>query len=341
MNSRIVQHIGFWTVYLLIITLSKFLFPSSSDGEFTQGQLFLRLLAMEAIFLPWKMIPFYYLFYIIIPNKKNTNDLLSVFQMLMVFIFCIFCFRSLIAPVADHFYGDKIDFNVYTFKRMLYTFLEILPGFALASAIKLFKNKKASEENEKLLLAQKQILEIQLLKSQFNPHFLFNTLNNLYGLVRKNKINSGEYILKLAGIMRYIIEECKAPKVSLEAEVQLIEDFIALESLRYDERLEVKFEKDVKIPQTISPLILITFVENAFKHGASELSDNSFVHIHLIADVKTIEFTVVNDSNKTTTGFGNGIANAEKQLQLIYADNYQLKINHMENIFSVHLILHI
>lgn len=340
MKSRVILHIGFWVAYLILTTFSKFLFPSTSDSGFGPLELFGRLLMMDAVFLPWQMIPFYALFYYIIPSNKGKNYIVITLQILFVFILCIICFRSLISPVAFHFYGDKIDFNVYSFKRMFYTFLELLPGFALASSIKLYRDKMHSDKNQKELKAQKETLEIQLLKSQFNPHFLFNTLNNLYGLSRKNNVNTSEYILKLSGIMRYIIDESKETSVPLDAEIKLIEDYISLEKIRYDDRLIVNFVKDIHVIQQISPLILITFVENAFKHGASENAGKSFIDIKLKTDVNQIDFKINNSTTNREMNVGNGITNAKKQLQLLYPNKHRLDINHNDNVFSVHLILH-
>lgn len=340
MKSRVVLHIGFWLAFLMLNSVVKSLFPSSSDKDFSALEIFFRYFSIEAIFLPWQMIPFYALFYYILPIDVRKGILKAGIQFFVVLLLCVVCYRSLISPVNFHFYGDKIDFNAYSINRMFYTLLEILPGFALASAIKLYRNKIYSEQRELELKSQKQAIEIQLLKSQFNPHFLFNTLNNLYGLSKRNNAHASEYILRLSGIMRYIVEESKSPVVLLSSEIKLLEDYIDLEKLRYDERLTVTFEKDVQYNQHISPLLLITFVENAFKHGASEQAGQSFIHIKLKSNHQHIKFSIENSTSNSGMQENNGISNAKKQLSLIYNNRHQLDIDNKDNIFSVNLTLY-
>ena len=123
---------------------------------------------------------------------------------------------------------------------------------------------------------------MNFLKAQTNSHFLFNTLNNLYGLVRRNDPNAAESILKLSNIVRYILQECDTTLIPIEKEINVICDYLALEQLRYDDRLHLVF--DVKVEDRsleIPPLILLPFVENAFKHGVSETRDEAFIDIKL------------------------------------------------------------
>lgn len=341
MNKRVALHIGFWSFFLLVNSIADSLFPAVSDQHLSYPSILVRYMAMELFFLPWKMLPFYILFYYLLPTSGGKGFYRTVIYFVLVLVICIFCFRSLVPKVNQYFYGDEIDFNAFSVNRMLYTFLDILPGFALASAIKLFRNKLFHEQRENELKAQKQEVEIQLMKARFNPHFLFNTLNNLYGLTKKDNAMSSEYILRLSGIMRYILEEGKKDRVAISEEVQLLENYIALEKLRYDDRLELTFQKNILQDKAITPLLLLTFVENAFKHGAGEAAGQTYIHLQLTVEEDQLDFSVENSKTQVSDMPGNGLTIVRKQLELIYPGQHQLEITESEDFYRIRLTLKI
>jgi LytS/YehU family sensor histidine kinase len=186
-------------------------------------------------------------------------------------------------------------------------------------------------------------LELNLLKSQINPHFLFNTLNNIYSLSLQKSDRSPEMILKLSDLMRYMLYECNVPFIDLQREIQFLQDYIDLEKIRHGEKVEILFSVQgapdgLKIP----PLLLIPFVENAFKHGVNAQFGNAWVHISLLLENNHIVFEIKNNKPQTAAqrnlnSSGIGIENAKKRLQLIYPNKHVLEINDLSASFHIKL----
>jgi LytS/YehU family sensor histidine kinase len=180
------------------------------------------------------------------------------------------------------------------------------------------------------LLIEKQQAELNYLKSQTNPHFLFNTLNNIYSLSRDKSDLAPESILRLSKILRYMLYETSGPYTAIGQDLKIIGDYIALEKLRYDESLRVSFNNDIEdMNQALPPLLLIPLVENAFKHGAAETRTQPFVDIHLSIKKRQLLFIVRNSTGDPREA-GNvkesiGLTNLRRQLELLYTD-YDLSL---------------
>ena len=192
-----------------------------------------------------------------------------------------------------------------------------------------------------ILRIQKQEAELNYLKSQTNPHFLFNTLNNIYSLARDKSDLAPESILKLSKILRFMLYETSGDFISVEQELKIVSDYIALEKLRYDESLRINFNYDVEdMKQAIPPLLLIPLVENAFKHGVSETRDRPYVDIHLSISKRQLLFVVKNstDGNPDPTPVKEniGLSNLRRQLQLLYTE-FSLEVLQQEHSFSATL----
>ncbi len=191
------------------------------------------------------------------------------------------------------------------------------------------------------LLIEKQSAELNYLKSQTNPHFLFNTLNNIYSLARDKNDLAPESILRLSKILRFMLYETSGEYIAIEEEVKIINDYISLEKLRYDESLRINFNYDVEdMKQALPPLLLIPLVENAFKHGASETRSRPFVDIHLSVNKRQLTLLVKN-SAETFSGEGSikeniGLSNLRRQLQLLYND-YDLSVKQADSVFTANL----
>lgn len=199
-------------------------------------------------------------------------------------------------------------------------------------------------KQELLIKAENEQLKTEnsLLKSQVNPHFLFNTLNNLYGLIlQKNTEKAAEITLKLSDLMRYVLESSKTEKVSLKKEIQFLQDYLSLEKIRLAQqaniRLEVSgFDNDV----LVAPLLFIPLVENAFKHGLQTLSDNSFAHFSLSIQGNELFFEAQNSVGKTLSNqpkSGTGLNNLRKRLELMYPEKHFLEVEEKQNVFKVNL----
>ncbi len=199
---------------------------------------------------------------------------------------------------------------------------------------------KLKQHSQQLLIAQQQA-ELNYLKSQTNPHFLFNTLNNIYSLARDKSDLAPESILRLSKILRYMLYETSAPYTAIGQELKIMEDYIALEKLRYDESLLVNFSHDLEDNQQgVPPLLLIPLVENAFKHGLAETRDHPRLHIFLSVKNKHLLFTVENSTGDTAgeeaLKENIGLSNLRRQLALLYTD-YQLEVQPKDYTFTATL----
>jgi two-component system, LytTR family, sensor kinase len=190
------------------------------------------------------------------------------------------------------------------------------------------------------LRIQKQEAELNYLRSQTNPHFLFNTLNNIYSLARDKSDLAPESILRLSKILRFMLYETNGSYIAIEQELKIISDYIALEKLRYDESLRIHFNHDIEdMRQAIPPLLLIPLVENAFKHGVSETRSLPFVDIHLSVNRRQLCFIVKNSTElpRTENSKENiGLSNLRRQLELLYQD-YELSVLRGDSLFTAQL----
>jgi sensor histidine kinase YesM len=208
------------------------------------------------------------------------------------------------------------------------------------------QQKQLEREKEQQLTLEftKKIteMELQLLKSQLNPHFYFNTLNNLYGLAMIAPKKAPDAILKLSDIMEYVIYDCRHDKVPVEKELRFINSYIELEKLRYDDSASISLQVSGNAQgKQISPLLLVQFIENAFKHGLEENKHNSYLKIHITIENSLLRYESVNSigSGNASTSGGVGLTNVKKRLEIIYPSRHQLHIHSGNHEYTVQLIL--
>ena len=186
--------------------------------------------------------------------------------------------------------------------------------------------------------------ELMLLKSQVNPHFFFNTLNNLYGLTVEKSDKAPEVVLKISDMMRYTIYEGKKDKVSLDDELEYLQNFIELHKMRYHKKVDIHFHHQI-IGDTlqVTPLLFIILLENAFKHGVENLTQDAWVNISLIAGNDKIVFAVENnfDPNELGNQPGIGLENLKRRLELIYPEKHSLSLLSDNNVYKAQLQLDI
>ena len=200
-------------------------------------------------------------------------------------------------------------------------------------------------QNELLKLQKEKLqLELNALKSQVNPHFLFNTLNNLYSLTLKNSEKSSEVVLKLSDIMRYVLYQSDEFKVPVQKELDFIQNYVALQRIRYNENYQIKFNISGSVNgQMVAPLLLIDFIENAFKHGLDRRFKDGFVNIEIKLEEAELYFNIINakghgdDGTLLQNKSGIGLSNIKRRLELMYPGNYILDINDKNENFEVTL----
>ena len=234
--------------------------------------------------------------------------------------------------------------------RMMYDVFDCVLASCTALSARMYFRQQTMLRREAQLRAEKSEAELQALKGQLHPHFLFNTINNLYALARVKSDRTAPVALKLAQLLRYVLYESQKPSVPLEQEIQLLRDYVALEKLRFDEgRLTVRMEVDLDDPkQHIAPLLLLPLVENAFKHGASEQRDAARVSISIVLKNKVLEAKIENskpaetaehspssaftrhrlaEGGEATAGKpGIGLKNLRRQLELLYPGRHKLEV---------------
>ncbi|MGK0413819.1 MAG: hypothetical protein ACJA1B_002029 [Polaribacter sp.] len=189
------------------------------------------------------------------------------------------------------------------------------------------------------LKAEKAKTELSLLRAQINPHFFFNTLNNLYALTIKNSKQAPEVILKLSDMMRYTIYEGEKETVRLGDEIAYLNNYIELHKIRYKKSVEITFKHDIDTSLTLAPLLYIILLENAFKHGIETLTENAFIHINLYEDDAFIHFKIENnfDPKEINETKGIGLTNLKRRLSLIYPKRHKLTVNKTNNTYKVTL----
>lgn len=224
--------------------------------------------------------------------------------------------------------------------------LEAQMGFSAGSLFffgiirHIYNHVRLQHRTQQLDLEKKQA-QLNYLKSQTNPHFLFNTLNNIYALVKSNNKLALESILRLSKILRFMLYETGGNYISIQKEIEIIEDYIQLEKLRYDGSLKINFDFQVENEdECIPPLLLVPLVENAFKHGVSETRDEPFIDIHLWVRGGQLYFMVKNSTEAVEDDLvineNIGLSNISRQLELLYKE-YNLTVEPGKSVFTVGL----
>ncbi|MFK8004871.1 MAG: sensor histidine kinase [Saprospiraceae bacterium] len=189
---------------------------------------------------------------------------------------------------------------------------------------------------------EKAKTELLHLKSQVNPHFFFNMLNNLYGLVNKDSKKAQALILKLSDMMRYSIYEGQKEMVTLEEEIEYLKNYVELHQMRYHKKIDIEFDRDIhKEGIKVMPLLFIILLENAFKHGVENLRKDAYVYLDLTTTENEIQFRIENnfDLNEVNEEGGIGLKNLKRRLELVYPNQHALLISETADVYKVQLSL--
>ena len=321
MRLRVLYHLAFWSFFILLF------WQQNPDANTRDILTWFILLGVSASVV-------YANLYILFPKFLFKRNYL-VYLLLLVFTIGLGAFILwFIIPSAN------ANFKLPLFQHFINIFFIVV----ITSSFKFFR--EYSRKQELLIKAENEQLktELALLKSQVNPHFLFNTLNNLYGLITQNQNQqASDVTLKLADLMRYLLESSKTDLVNLNKEIQFIDDYLSLEKIRLSQKTDIKFMvSGLNKELFVAPLLFIPLVENAFKHGLNTIFTDSFAHFSLSVQGNELFFEAINSVEKSTENSeksGTGLENLKKRLQLIYPQKHQLDIEQTANQFKV--ILHI
>lgn len=339
--KRVALHIVFW---IAMWALTAFVYGYQKYD--------LRLSMWNNLcFLPIHILYFYTLAYVLVPNFLFKKRYFTFFVLLFA---CIFIIPLLTRIVG--IYVFEPNFDAYLVSRGQEPWDRGNPAFwprftDLAAYLSAFKGanfivwfavvikffKLWYERHHVALQA-----ELNFLKGQIHPHFLFNTLNNLYALTLNNSTKSPKIVLGLSEILRYMLYECNVESVSLKKDVDILESYIMIEQLRYEERLDLNFTKNGTLEaHQIAPLLLLPLVENAFKHGVGEKLGEAWVNIDLSLKANLLKFKISNSKaeagdKKNVVDHGNiGLENVKKRLQIIYPQGHEIKIFNEEEVFAI------
>jgi len=339
LQNRPLVHIAFWIAYVC--------FYGTSWGSYNDeyGKAFICESSELLIKLPMVYFVLYKLIDTYLFQRKYTEFFTYTFITIIVATLAIrlFYYYVLYPP----FFPDKVGTDFFVAFRHLKTFTNTYTLVIMVMAIKLLKKWYYEQQEAKSLEKEKLEAELKFLKSQVHPHFLFNTLNNLYSLTLKKSDNAPEVVLKLSELMSYMLYDTAARQVSLAKEINYINHYIDLEKIRYGERLDVSFNTSGDLSgKMIAPMLLLPFIENSFKHGVSGELETVWVSLDLHVENDRLVFKVENskspeEENLKISSYrsGIGLKNVKRRLDLIYTDNYDLKIFDEKDTFLVVLKL--
>jgi hypothetical protein len=346
--KRVLLHIGFWSFYIIFCMATEYMWAKGAMPDLSTFEL-LKGMIIVAVSTSIPEIGFsYYMMYSGFERVlwKKGSLAFNIISILVVFSACIVLVRVITHYILGHVVYDGRMAQPAVFDPLIISRSIIFMGFAagISVSIRLLRNQLIAKEREKNLIREKLSTEIQLLRNQLHPHFLFNTLNNIYALTRKKSDLAPEAVLKLSELLSFMLYESRKDTIPVSQEMAFLEDYISLERIRYDERLKISFEKDVKDPtKPIASLLLLPLVENAFKHGASETRFDSFINIRLKQDREVFQFSIENSFETAKSMNDNqqiGLNNIRRQLELLYND-YSLDVNCYDNTFGVNLYLNL
>ncbi len=346
MQKRILYHIAFWLVYVLFKAYLNFESLQYSMPKESAFYLFFLALGVQSSFLLVKIPLVYTVFYILIQFlHKKWSVFKSLGLTFLAFLLSMAAFLLISRFMQEYvLHRPMEDENYFTFASFVYAFFLLCFTTGIALFLKLLRQNIRAREAEQEMAKKRLETELRFLKAQTNPHFLFNTLNNIYGLARKKSDDTAEVVMKLSKLLRFMLYETNKPYIPIEDEIRVMEDYIELEKIRYNQRLKIDFSTAIDNQhEPIAPLILLPFVENAFKHGAGETINESFIKIAVRLQQGHLYFSVENsksDESQSVLTEKIGLSNVRRQLELMYPE-HQLSIENHASTFRIVLELNL
>ncbi|MEN0047734.1 MAG: histidine kinase [Bacteroidota bacterium] len=333
-SKPVFRHGAIWIMILLIL---MFNYGFESGFLFT----FFNMLILVSFYAAIIYFNLYYL----IPEYLSKNK----FLLYSAFLFVSCMIITPLYEITQYFYYE-ITANERAQEILLenvnFQFLVTFFVVGTSTILKIISDWVRHTRERQELQTRTMQSELRFLKSQINPHFLFNTLNNLYALTLKKDDKAPEIVIKLSEMMRYMLYECNERRVLLQKEINYIRNYLDLESLRQGKGVSIEFEVNGRVSdQQIAPLMFIPFLENSFKHGLNHSIKEGFVKIELNVDEKEVNFNIENskaDRIVTPTrgkSGGIGLVNVRRRLDLLYPEQYDLSVEDRPNTYAANLLL--
>ncbi|MEM1322689.1 MAG: histidine kinase [Bacteroidota bacterium] len=329
-TTRIVYHTLFWAAMLLTLIML--------DGS-SKGMTF--KIVRESLNIGFYGVVVYFNLFYLIPNYLSEKKFLLYCVLLIISVILITPIKIFVFYVLFKSFGEEL--NILRADQYWY-FLASFLIVGSSTVFKIISDWVRYQRDRKDLQTQTMQSELKFLKSQINPHFLFNTLNNLYALTLKKSDKAPEIVIKLSEMMRYMLYECNEKRVLLNKEVNYIRNYLDLERLRQGKNVEINFEVSGQVTtQKIAPLMFIPFLENSFKHGLNNQISHGFVNIFLeVADQQVRMYienskpdTLPQQSHKRSGGIG--LVNVRRRLNLLYPNQHELTIKDNPKTYGVQL----
>jgi two-component system, LytTR family, sensor kinase len=337
-RQRVYRHVAYWSFWLL-------LYASVNSANSQSGIGF--WLMVELVIMTIKLPYTYLMIYFFVPQLLIKR---KYYQFFLWALITTAIGGTIVWSIHYYYFIDLIHYSrpVNFFSTpFFYKALDLVYVATFPIILKLQQFYQQQEEQNREIVEQKLNAELELLKNQLQPHFLFNTLNNLYAMILTSDKNASKAVLHLSSMMSYMLYECNCATITLEKEIEHLKNYIELEKIRYGKRLNISFEFGGDIEgKSIAPLLLFGFVENAFKHGAGKDISEAWIRINCWAKNETLDFLVENSVSRGEadvkevigTNGGIGLQNIKKRLSLIYPERHTLKIDDDET-YLVHLKL--
>jgi two-component system LytT family sensor kinase len=339
-----VYHSLFWVSYYIFAALI-----SLSINQIYDARFYWQLLTL----LPPDMLLVYTNLYLLMPylllRKRLIGYIIALLLTITLTSLLNIALHRVYTSMGSPFFVHASDFDGRNFAGHVLNSIYLL---GLATAVKFGKDWMAQRQQLQEKDRQQVATELNFLKAQIHPHFFFNTLNNLYSLTLQKSDLAPEVVLKLSDLMSYMLYESAAPLVPLDKEISNLENYIALERLRFGGRLCLSFEKEglepipppgqgePAVPVRIPPLLLLTFVENSFKHGMNQTIGEGRIDISLVVHPDDLIFNIdnpVGSEAATQEKNGIGLTNVIRRLDLLYGSRYRLDLSGTDNRFHVTL----
>jgi two-component system, LytTR family, sensor kinase len=324
-------HLVFWIVYFLYVWLP--------DGSIKDK--YWEYFILACCLTPIAMAGTYFTIFFTIERFLLKRQMMSFWLSLAtsLVVFGILRRWALFTLIYPKLFPELLNENLFYLPRITLGAVQVHLIAAVGAIIYLIDKWNEQKHRAEVLEKEKLAAELALLTSQVQPHFIFNTLNNIYMLSMKGSAQTSDMVYRLSSLLSYMLYDSKQDKIELEKELEYIKNYIKLEKIRYGERLDVQLSvyknlKGISIP----PLLFLPLVENAFKHGASNALQDSWIHIDISVKKNVLIFKVENsiaDEKKESNGFGNGLGmeNLRKRLEILYTNKFELKAMQEDNTY--------
>ena len=324
-TKRLLEHLLFWIVYWLALTLSQGIY----DMRFG------RMFGGIAIELPVTMAAVYTMVYFIVPRFVMRRHYLKALLLTSVVVVMAILLKRTIVVWVTHplFFADDYTITFFNWYRIGLYVVNLFEVFGVVMGVKYFRDWNAEHLRATAIAEEQRKTELKFLRAQMHPHFLFNSLNSIYNEILKRSDKAGELLVQFADLLRFSLYESRNGRIAISKEIELIRNYIKIEQSRIGHRLSIRLEVDTRAEdnRAVPPVVMTSLVENAIKHSASSTDPEGFVNIDVHVDGQHVEMEIINtigegpESKLEGGEEGIGLSNVRRQLQLIYGGRHHFE----------------